>query len=416
MAPETWNSQNSMHSDQYSLAATYVEMRLGRRLYAATTLYELGHMHTHATPDLAPLVGAEKEVLLHALAKDPRRRFPTCAAFAKALREAVQPPPPKPKPGGVSVRAVLLCVVAVLALAALAAWWFWPRRPPVDWVPQGWSPVAGADGKPEVKEDRNGKRFYTRLSRDVGGQTVVLVLVPQALPSDPPTFYIMENKVWNDLYATLLQDEGLQARLARDRKHRDLKHLFSPDPDLWRQGAATLKRSFIFSSKFVPVGVKGRGRVPVFRVTAQEAAYAAEVLGGRLPSLKQWQKATGEGEDDRPGPFDGDPRNLQGLALAQDGGAWPVTQGKRDVSMWGCREMVSNGKEWTRSPGPNDEGELPLTTFRLDHRVIVVGASYSDKEKQAQTFGNLFRETASALPPPSDEPPEISFRIVVEQP
>jgi formylglycine-generating enzyme required for sulfatase activity len=411
MAPETWNSQNSMHSDQYSLAATYVEMRLGRRLYAATTLYELGHLHTHATPDLAPLDGAEKDVLMRALAKDPRRRFPNCAAFVKALREAVQPPPPKPKPGGVSPRAVLLCVAAVLALAALAAWWFWPRRPPVDWVPQGWSPVAGADGKPEVKEDRNGKRFYTRLSRDVGGQPVVLVLVPQTRPSDPPTFYIMENKVWNDLYEALLQDDGLQARLARDRKSNDLGGLFSQDTDLWRKGAGR--------SDLTPVGIKGRGRVPVFRVTAQEAAYAAEVLGGRLPTYLQWLKAAGEGEDTRPGPFDGDPRNLQGLALAQDAGAWPVTQGKRDVGIWGCREMISNGKEWTRTPAQAGQSELPYTSFAFDQQVRVVGGSYLDE--WARTFDDL-REKRESAPaslrvlPPAIPPPDISFRIVVEQP
>src|SRR5262249_20157133 len=118
MAPETWQSQNSVHSDQYSLAATYVEMRLGRRLYSGTNLYELGHHHVHSTPDLSPLEGAEKDVVMKALSKEPRKRYRSCAAFVKALRDAVMPPPPKITVGGFSMKTVLGVAAVVLLLAA----------------------------------------------------------------------------------------------------------------------------------------------------------------------------------------------------------------------------------------------------------------------------------------------------------
>ena len=53
--------------------------------------------------------------------------------------------------------------------------------------------------------DMDDHLFYERLERDVGGEKVVLVAVPRTRPEDPPTFYIMENKVWNDLFAVFMQ-------------------------------------------------------------------------------------------------------------------------------------------------------------------------------------------------------------------
>ena len=58
----------------------------------------MANCHIHETPDLNPLPAAEQAVLLKALAKNPEDRFPSCLAFAKALREAVFPPPEPPAP------------------------------------------------------------------------------------------------------------------------------------------------------------------------------------------------------------------------------------------------------------------------------------------------------------------------------
>jgi serine/threonine protein kinase len=94
MAPEMWKGQVSVHSDQYSLAVTYVELRLGRRPFTGQNLFEIARMHDQGTPDLAPLEAAEQCVLQRALAKDPEKRWPTCEAFIDALKRAVLPPSP----------------------------------------------------------------------------------------------------------------------------------------------------------------------------------------------------------------------------------------------------------------------------------------------------------------------------------
>src|SRR5262249_8257024 len=98
MAPEVWKQKVSLHSDQYSLAASYVQARLGRPLFDGHALHELFDQHTHETPDLDPLPEAEQRVLLRALAKKPEGRYPNCQAFARALREAVLEPARPPEP------------------------------------------------------------------------------------------------------------------------------------------------------------------------------------------------------------------------------------------------------------------------------------------------------------------------------
>ncbi len=89
MAPEVWGGKVSPHSDQYSLAATYVELRRDLPLFSNCTLPELMFRHLEATPDLAPLPEAERQVLLRALAKDASQRFPNCLEFVRKLEQAL---------------------------------------------------------------------------------------------------------------------------------------------------------------------------------------------------------------------------------------------------------------------------------------------------------------------------------------
>src|SRR5205807_8653506 len=74
MAPEVWERKVSLHSDQYSLAAAYVQARLGRTLFPNLALHELAGAHATHTPDLAPPPTAEQRVLPRALAKTPGDR------------------------------------------------------------------------------------------------------------------------------------------------------------------------------------------------------------------------------------------------------------------------------------------------------------------------------------------------------
>jgi len=86
LAPEVfWQGKVSPRSDQYSLAAAYVELRLGRLLFPGKNWSRLMNNHLQQIPDLAPLPAAEQAALLKALAKNPNDRFATCSEFAREL-------------------------------------------------------------------------------------------------------------------------------------------------------------------------------------------------------------------------------------------------------------------------------------------------------------------------------------------
>jgi tetratricopeptide (TPR) repeat protein/serine/threonine protein kinase len=89
MAPEVWAGKVTLHSDQYSLAVTYAELRLGRLPFPSETLPGLIQAHLNGQPDLSPLDGAERRVLERALAKSPEGRFPSCVQFVHALSDAI---------------------------------------------------------------------------------------------------------------------------------------------------------------------------------------------------------------------------------------------------------------------------------------------------------------------------------------
>jgi serine/threonine protein kinase len=90
MAPEQYRDVVTPHSDQYSLAITYVELRRDRRPFPArTTLVDAMMDAVEGSPDLGDLSKPEKAVLLKALAKEPAQRYPNCRDFAAALTTAV---------------------------------------------------------------------------------------------------------------------------------------------------------------------------------------------------------------------------------------------------------------------------------------------------------------------------------------
>lgn len=89
MAPEVWNRKVSPRSDQYSLAATWAEQRLGRWAIQGKDLPTLMMQHLAGTPDLTGLPAAEQEVVNKALAKAPDQRYPSCVEFVQALEEAL---------------------------------------------------------------------------------------------------------------------------------------------------------------------------------------------------------------------------------------------------------------------------------------------------------------------------------------
>jgi hypothetical protein len=110
MPPEGWCGCVSPHSDQYSLAITYTELRLGRPPFLSRDLPTLMLDHLERPPALSALPEGEQQVLDKALAKDPDQRFPSCLEFAEALEYratrageatlAPSTPAPRPRPSG----------------------------------------------------------------------------------------------------------------------------------------------------------------------------------------------------------------------------------------------------------------------------------------------------------------------------
>jgi serine/threonine protein kinase len=99
MGPEVWYGRACAASDQWSLAATYVELRAGRPLFGGANQAEMMFAILNNPPNLAGLLPAEEEVLHKALAKEHAQRFATCSEFTAALREALGPVLPRGKSG-----------------------------------------------------------------------------------------------------------------------------------------------------------------------------------------------------------------------------------------------------------------------------------------------------------------------------
>jgi serine/threonine protein kinase len=99
MAPEVYKGKIALSSDQYSLAMTYAELRLDRRLLQGSNLVELMWAALQQEPDLAPLREAEQRVIRRALNKDHQQRYPSCLEWVRdleaALAEELAPPAPK---------------------------------------------------------------------------------------------------------------------------------------------------------------------------------------------------------------------------------------------------------------------------------------------------------------------------------
>jgi hypothetical protein len=429
MAPEVWKQKVSLQSDQYSLAASYVQARLGRPLFKTYILHELAAAHMTERPDLSPLPAAEQRVLLKALAKKPDRRYPSCAEFTKALREAVLPPPktrtrpPAWQVVSLVVAAALACGLMLGVVARVA-----PRpvavvrqEPPARelWGRSGWDPDGDA-----TETGLSGKEYYRRLTRTVAGEKLVAILVPQKRESDPATFYMLENKVTNRVFRELWDrvQKNPNSQLAQFRT------LYGAEtdrmlPGKWRDGVKPRPRG-------EPLGIDGeQAEVPVLGVTVPEAMLAADELGGLLPIVLQWKKAVGALGDDKREGVCGDVRwytkPFRSLRVAVDlNKPWPVWDrwssdpGGRgaathtaDLSVYGIHQLTSNGFEWTSEPD-DDRERVSLLTPRTttDPFIRVIGQSWDMPD--VLTFKDILQMKKSTEW--ADTRDGSGFRIVLE--
>jgi serine/threonine protein kinase len=131
MAPEVWRGKVSVHSDQYSLAVTYAEMRMDRRLFQADTLADLMFQHLEGDADLGSISLGERGVLCRALSKDPERRYGSCQEFSRALGQALttdnspaRKPSRLPQPKALAPVALLaiVCGLVFLLWSSFGVW------------------------------------------------------------------------------------------------------------------------------------------------------------------------------------------------------------------------------------------------------------------------------------------------------
>jgi hypothetical protein len=274
-------------------------------------------------------------------------------------------------------------------------------KPAVDWPPPawGWTP-SDPDEKPI--SDRNNQFYYRRIEQDFDGQKVVMILIPQSGPSDPPTFYIMQNKVWNDLYRVFLKSPRSKDLFAKYSGRDGCHDLVKGE---WEKGARA--PGYPGGPRDLGPG-EGRGRIPVFRATATEGQCFAEWMNGRLPQRRQFLRSAGIDKGSVPATFEAHP---EGLAINLGAtGPWTVDAGDRDVTPDGCRQMVTNGEEFTRTIQDSSGLELPLEQMTGTLRVAKVGTSYLSG--RAPTVASL-QETDSI--PCTRASPEISFRVVLDR-
>ncbi len=86
-APEMFRGEVSVHSDQYSLALTYCQLRNGHVPFEGN-FHQIMYGHLSLSPNLSFLPEREQSVVARALSKEPAQRWPTCREFARQLRIA----------------------------------------------------------------------------------------------------------------------------------------------------------------------------------------------------------------------------------------------------------------------------------------------------------------------------------------
>jgi serine/threonine protein kinase len=360
MPPEVWQGHFSTHSDQYSLAVTYVELRLHRSLFPAGNIVKLMDSHLNATPILAPLGEAEQKVLLRALAKDPKQRYPACMQFWEELSMAALGTLSLPKSDG-----SVLVQPPQTPASSLAVTYATLEPGSANRVTSIRDPGIASPVPPAQLQDvvTSGRSAHRTGVRDVPGRSrrwgilagiVVAVLVltasavaflrwprvgptidssgdaplqadfcPPGFRCDSPVSSIDGRKLcdriireWPDgmsvVFLLITQKHDKDAPpfyIMRDKVSNAVFRKFAEESagnvtnSDWQRGGARLENG-------TTVDVGAGDDLPVMRVTFEDARRCAGWLGGDLPTTRQWLVAAGRYDspgqtDNTRGPFDG---------------------------------------------------------------------------------------------------------------
>jgi hypothetical protein len=450
MAPEVWRRKVSERSDQYSLAMSYVELRLNRSF--SHDMMEIMLEHLERTPDLDPLPQAEQEVLKRALAKEPAQRFPTCGEFVAALEKAVAtergrtqmdsaalvaetraPSLPGTQEEKTGYDPYSTVAAEAAAPAAQRAGWretaaqsqaLAPVKPPrrklifilalVIILPaislgtyfalkhgnSGGSGNGGPDPNIYLAEKWEsigdeyrtvqGKKYYNQIDYVLDDRTRIrFVLVPKLRGTDPDTFYIMQNKVSVGLFKKFIA--------AGNEMKNDVNFkTWVRDKD---------------------------ADIPVMNVGPLDAYRFAMWLGGDLPSDPEWKKASGVFEDSgKKGPYsDKEPireedKGQFGLYRSPEEGPMKCGTASLDfIDPFGTgviRDLAANGRELTRNVTDFGGGKrVGSPNLGMSDEVIVWGRSFSFGEPLSYAdIKNDKKEVIDHLATKSD----VGFRVVFD--
>jgi formylglycine-generating enzyme required for sulfatase activity len=308
---------------------------------------------------------------------------------------------------GPTLRRLLWWTVGIATGAVLAVLvvLFWPAPEPPDqrpskesWVPlpKGYKTVVGARSL-----DWDGKKVCTEIEYEVSPNLKIpFVFIPKKTEKDPRPFYIMKNKVSNELFAAFMNSGSPQSVALKE-----MKKAKKPEVNLanWQW----------------PTG-KDQGQLPALRLTVTQAYYFAQWLEGNLPSAKQWDKAAGLNEKPRrQGPFQGnwDPKNKNQIAVNRlEEGPMKVGTAHQDISPFDCTDMSGNGYEWTRTIHMSDR-EVPLSN-PVDERVKMRGMNYTSPEPLMfkQVINDSTLTWRYLLSEDEGGAENIGFRVVLELP
>ncbi len=278
-------------------------------------------------------------------------------------------------------------------------------------LPDGFEPLSGTD---LVQSKADGRVFYHHVVRVIDADLKVhfiLIYPPEnssAASKAIPPFYIMEHKVWNELFSRYWSAANSSAAQ-------------TPVVAEWKLGAAAAGQN---------LNADAHPKLPTVRVTAFDAHRFAVWLGGQgvshLPSIDQWDLASGlehwqgMSPDQRAvypeGPFRGAWKEgtTDVCVNRRQFGPKPVGESLDDVTITGCTDMAGNVQELTEylmngarvgDVAPDSEGALL--------RVVLRGRSYFNESPLRWDDIRNLADIPDALG--YDEPdPTVGFRVVLE--
>ena len=386
----TWRrrsgTKRSAQSDQYSLAIAYAESRTGRPVFSGPTSARCASS-TDGVPNLDRAAGRGATHRLAALAKDPEQRYPDCVTFIDALKAEFAP-----RRRGLAAVALGFGLLAVLG-ALIAVWALTrPPAPAVAVVPTPAEPLLPAGCQPDG--NGLGRALYTRIVHPLpNAAPIVLLLIPQNKSGVPAPFYVMRDKVSNGQFNAAVRDPHMEELLT----------------DAAKAGPWAVRRKWTKEGR----GDPGQAALPVVYVTMPEARCFAHFLGGDLPTTTQWDKAAGR-FDDAEGPFAiGKPP--KGLAAVKNQGRdipgpFPAGDPDGDESVFGCRDMADNGREWTCTTPRGDLINLPGKITADDQCHLRGGTFLGD---DVFRFTDLKHQGLLSVQDPRND---VGFRVVIEAP